>query len=199
MYKDLLANLLPPGSAWESANEPDSNLSLLLGSLSQEFERIDEKALELISEANPLTAFQLLNGRYAEAGLPNNCSQTVAATAQEKRAEVLSAWRNRGNQTKSFYLDLLAKLGVQATIDELFTLYPPFTCISLCNANATGESYASTWRINYIGQQAVDFKAGASTAGNPLGSFPLTAGFACMIEKLKPLHTTVIYNPVLSL
>lgn len=201
---EQLNKLMPPGTIFN--NVKGSTCNLLFEALSSTYKSYLDSLENLPIESNPLTSSELLDIRYQEAGLPYSCDRTLPQTTEEQRFDILTAWRSVGGCTKQFFLDLLTGLGVQASIVENYSAPATATCVGACNLPLDDISKAWTWTINYVDDAFIpgtEFISGANTAGEPLGTVPTIGSvinkFQCYIEKVKPAHTTVIYNPVSSL
>ena len=165
--------MLPPGLAFAAL--PGSNLDLLLKGLGAELERVHNSAEALVAEANPLTMAQMLQVRRDEAGLPDPC-RGEPETFQEKLAEVVAIWNLQGGATLKFLQDMCTLYGYDVQIVE-------------------GAPNTHTFTINYVNTNTKYFRAGKSTAGEPL-QLTNDTFVHCLINRLKPAHTYVTYNGV---
>lgn len=80
-YARMLSELLPPGRLWSLVS---STLHNVLLASADELERIDGRAADMIEEADPSTATELLAEYERELGLDE------AATDAERRARIVS-------------------------------------------------------------------------------------------------------------
>ncbi len=115
-YLSVLQALLPPGKIiW--SRDPESDITKLLHALADELARIDNKADDLINEAHPSTAFEMLHDWERATGLPDICTEDY--TDLEKRtANVENRVAEIGDQSIPFFQTIAARLGYEITIQE---------------------------------------------------------------------------------
>lgn len=124
-YFGALQQLLPPGKAW--TRDADANLTQLLEALSFEPGRIGCAASQMLSEADPATAVELLPDWLRVLGLDADASLT---TAQQQQAIV--AWLTaQGGASIPFIEAVAEQLGYSVTVTEYFD---EFIANSPCNA-----------------------------------------------------------------
>ena len=178
--------LLPHGRAWP--RDPDAVLTLYWWAVAEEWARVASRDADLLDEAFPGTALELLPDWERFLGLPDPC-RGESETLQERRQAVVSKIRAQGGQSRAYFVEVAAALGFEITITE----YEPFRAgLSVAGDPITNGPWAFAWRVNAPETTVVSFKAGQSTAGEPLrawGNDPLE----CEIERLKPAHTEVIF------
>lgn len=168
-YVAQLQALLPPGAAW--TREADATFTRLLQSLADELARVDARADDLLREVLPGSTVETLPEWERMAGLPERCvpaDQTFA----ERRAALVSKVTQTGGQSPQYYIDIAAALGYPITITE----FAP-------------DTFA--WRVN-----APRTTVRQRRSGEPLGELYSVFGNAaleCLIELLKPAHTTVSF------
>jgi uncharacterized protein YmfQ (DUF2313 family) len=186
-HSQLLAKLLPIGDAFNTGL--DSNLSKLLKGLGAEFDRVADQASGLISEANPISMSHLTSVRMEEAGLPDACRGPVN-TEQEQRGEVLGRWAAQGGQNIAFYRQQAALYGFETRISEYPIFHIEETPIESLGID---DAFNYSFRVKYIDNGLVFFRASQSSAGEYLSEFG-TGGLPCLFERIKPAHTTVVYS-----
>lgn len=81
-YARMLGALLPPGKLWRLVT--GSTLYQLLLGCADELSRVEARTTDLLNEADPTTAFELLPEYESELGLEQ------AATLDERRARIVS-------------------------------------------------------------------------------------------------------------
>jgi hypothetical protein len=81
-YARMLANLLPPGKVWRLT--PDSLLSKLFAGCADELARLDGRVTDMLDEADPRTATELLPEYESELGLEST------GTDEERRARIVA-------------------------------------------------------------------------------------------------------------
>lgn len=185
-YLSQLQALLPPGLAWP--RDPDATLTQLLDAFAEEFARVDQRADDLIEEADPRTTHELLPDWERVAGLPDPCAPAEQTIAQ-RQAALTGKLTLVGDQSRQYFIDIATALGyVGATIDE----YRPMTCNDDCNDALWSEGDRFAWQINlpYTGGT---FIANCNSDCNaPLQAWGDTA-VECRINRYKPAHTTAIF------
>lgn len=200
-YLSLLYDLLPRGQAW--IRNTQSMLSRILGVAAAELARVHSRALDLLDEADPRTASEMLTDWERATGLPDTCS-AVSTTIQERRMAVHQKWISRGGQSNHYWHDLAARLGYKIEITE----HRPFICgASECGGGIYEYPFSNIligltddltirfiWRILVKGPRVTWFQCGASECGiDPLAKITVAADLECQIRKLMPAHTQLIF------
>jgi uncharacterized protein YmfQ (DUF2313 family) len=131
------------------------------------------RAQALLAEMIPATAGESLPDWERVLDLPDPCTGPLA-TIQARRQAVVIKDGAGGGLSRQYYIDLAASLGYAITIDE----------------GVNGDPY--TWRVTAGAVPIKYFRAGASAAGDRLQEWgePL---LECVIRRLKPAHTDVIF------
>jgi uncharacterized protein YmfQ (DUF2313 family) len=115
-YGALLDALLPGGPAWR-----DDLTARILEAWAEEFSRLDARVAQLIEEADPRTADELLSEWERLLGLPDECFTNIALSIQDRRRLAWQKLTARGGQSRAFFIALAATLGVPGcTITEAF-------------------------------------------------------------------------------
>lgn len=185
-YRDQLIALLPPGAAWTV--EPGSRRWQLLTAMAAEFARVDGRAADLREEADPRTAVELLTDWERVCGLPDPCAGP-AETIAERRQRILRVLTSRGGQSRAYFIGVAAALGYAIEIDEFFT----FTCVDDCiDAINPPPDWPFTWRVRAPESTVRPFtaEAGCDELLNTWGN----AVLECVLSRLKPAHTHVIFT-----
>ncbi|MFN4328294.1 MAG: YmfQ family protein [Limnobacter sp.] len=187
-YKALLQSLLPQGLVWN--RDEDSNLGRLLQAMAKNLFELDDRAIDLVAEADPRTAVELLPEWEAMAGLPDACviDAGIVQSTQQRRSALLTKLTTVGRQSKDYFIALAAGLGFQVTITE----FKSFRAGQSVASDRVGEQFALAWQVNSALNTVIPFRAGASVAGDPLGSWS-NKPLECLLSRLKPAHTTVIF------
>lgn len=182
-FRHALSALLPRGRAWP--RDPDSTLQALLAGLAPAFHLSHSAAADLLVDAFPATAEQMLPEWEATLGLPSAYGTAPTTTAERQQA-VVAALTDTGGQSAAYYQQLAARLGFSITIDQ-FRAY---------NVNAsvmtpiTDDAWAHTWRVNASASiatsytPAVDIVQAVPGVGNPLLEY--------VLARFKPAHTICI-------
>jgi len=179
-YVHQLKVLLPVGPLWTSLKE-DSVFKSLIESFAVEFQRIDTRSVVLCDELDPRTATEIFDEWWEFAGLPDPCVGEPETLA-EKRAAVVAKLTNAGGQSRQFFIDLAASIGYTITITE----YDGGATPALID-----QFY---WQVNAAAQaDMIPFRV-TSTVDNRLRYWPQNTALECLINRLKPAHTVVIFS-----
>lgn len=187
-YQQLLFALLPQGAVWP--RDPDSTLGRTLAALAEELARVDARALDLLDEADPRTAYELLPDWEKTCGLPDACAG-LGASLQERRAAVVARVTHRGGQSPAYFQGLAASLGYAATVSE----HQPFRAgQGRAGDPVYGPDWIFAWRVTtaQTAPRAL-FRAGQSAAGERLASWGLEP-LECAVRAAAPAHTHVIFS-----
>ncbi|WP_374342556.1 YmfQ family protein [Azonexus sp.] len=186
-YLHQLQALLPPGAAWPT--DSDATLTRLLAALAEEFARVDIRAEQLVDEALPEVTNELFSDWERVAGLPDACAGDILTSAQ-RRASLIARLTAVGGQSRAYYTDVADALGYEITIDE-FALHDVE-----CDVDYPlyDDPWAHAWRVNEppssIGYLSVD-----DTVDDPFSWWGMEL-LECMIGRLKPAHTVVLYGQI---
>lgn len=186
-YAAQLASLLPQGILWERGADPTMDRLLLW--MARELARIDQRIADLLREADPRETVEMLPDWEAEVGLPDPCSGP-ASTSAGRRAEVLQRLRMQGGASRAYFIALAETLGYQgATITE----FRPFTARSACREAVTAPAWWWTWRLNIMAEFTIRRFTARSAASEPLRAWGDDA-LECIVRRLKPAHTHVLFS-----
>jgi uncharacterized protein YmfQ (DUF2313 family) len=167
--------LLPGGRAW--SRNPASVQNQALAALIPTYVRSAASASGLLVDGFPATTVQLIPEWLASLGLPDGCSPLGASIAIQQ-AQIVEKFTRGGGQSIPYYIGVAAKLGYTITITE--------------QAAST-----FTWTINVPATATPTlFRVGESRTGDLLESFASNALLQCIMQKIKPAHTTLIFNYV---
>ena len=189
-YVSFLKGLLPRGKAWNPS--PSSVLDKLLNAMAEELARIDSRASrDLLNEVDPRTTNELLPDWERVCGLPDPCLGTTGTLA-DRRESVLNKLTATGGQSAAYFIAVAAALGFTIEITEKFQ---PFKAgISKAGDRLTNGDWMFAWEVTTPEADLVDaFRAGYSAAGDPLSTSRAEA-LECVLERLKPAHTVVIFT-----
>lgn len=186
-YKEQYKALLPPGRLWDALRQEGSISDDLWAAQAEEFARIDQRAEDLLAEADPRTAFEMLVDWEGWAGLPDVCAGSLA-TLQQRRNALIQKLTNVGGQSRAYFISVADGLGFEITIDE----FEPFTCESSCDQGVYDEEWRFTWRVNAPEQTIVEFTC-ESSCDEPLQVWGNEL-LECTILALKPAHTNVLFG-----
>ena len=136
-YRSALIKLLPPGDG--IAKWFESNVYRLLEGIAVEFARVHDRALDLLDEADPSTASELLSEWEEVVGLPDEC--TPAETEADRQALVVARLRGIGGHAPSDYEAVAEALLGDDLVSLDYERYAPFICTSDC----TDSLYQAEW------------------------------------------------------
>lgn len=188
-YARQLGMLAPPGSA--VVPDPELGFGRLALGWAEEFARIDRRAHDLLDEADPRTAFEMIGDWERVLGLPDPC--TAGATTLSARQVI--AWRKlayQAGQTPAFYIALAASVGFEVEIHEFDPDVDDHD--GALTALITDGRWRFVWRVHVLTETDFTvFRAGESVAGDLLvegGAIDLE----CIIRSAAPAHTRVIFT-----
>lgn len=182
--------MLPRGVIWR--REPDAVQSVVVDALATTYQRSSERAEELLADALPVRPVELIGEWEETLGLPDPCVG-VQSTLQQRQRQVATRFAAAGGQSPSYYIKVAADLGFTATVEEFVpglivdvgTVEQPLT---------SDPAWSHIWRLNISTTVAItEFAAGSSVAGDPLRVWG-NNGLECIINRIKPAHTSVFYT-----
>lgn len=185
-YQDHLFNLMPRGLAW--TRESNSSIAKLILAIAVELSRVDARVADLLREAYPGTTFELLEDWERVCGLPEPC-EGAPTTLQARRDAILRKLLRPVGQSRQFFIDIAARVGFTITI---FEPRPFLAGIGRAGDRCYDETWRYAWYVNGPEVTITDFRAGISVAGDPL-RFWGNELLECIISRLKPAHTHVIF------
>jgi uncharacterized protein YmfQ (DUF2313 family) len=155
--------------------DPASNWVKLLDALAAELDRVDGRLGDLVNEITVTdAATEMLSDWERVLGLPDPCAPAPTDPVI-RRARIRAKLSSVGGQSRAYFLQVLAQLGVVATITELL----PFRMgLSGTNDGVGGGEWANTWQVNVPGTVSADTQA----------------LLRCVVNQLKPAHTAVLWS-----
>jgi uncharacterized protein YmfQ (DUF2313 family) len=190
-YADQLKALMPTGPAWAG-----EDLSRLLEGIAAELARIDARAVQLLDEADPRSALELLADWERTAGLPDACFG-MPDNVPERQVAVSSRITSVGGQSRAYFTELAASLGYVVSIDE----FRQARCGDRIGTRVYGEGWAHVWRMNvlppdfdvpeqqfYVTQARCGDRCGKRLRG--WGAINLE----CLVSRHKPAHSVVLFS-----
>lgn len=188
-YSNHIKSLLPRGSAWQADNAP--NLKKVIDILAAELVKIDNRATDVLNEADPRATFEMIGDWETMAGLPDTCSN-LPDTLQARRDLLVDKITRKGGQSKAFFYSIAAALGYGIEITE----YRPFIAgISRCGDAVYGAGHAvrHQWRVKVLSPRVTYFRTGISRAAEKLVTIERADELECLFKRLKPAHTKLIF------
>lgn len=195
-YAQALGALMPRGRVWPEGG--GAVWTQLMAALAVEFRRIDARALRLIEEADPRTCGETLEDWERVLGLPDPCSPGDQ-TLTERRDAVVALLRAEGGASITYFVGLAADLGQTITIEE----HRPFMCgMSPCgHQNVRRETGPPTirfvWTVTLTTPRLRRYHighGGAQAGVDSLLTITRASEIECLFNRLKPAHTTVVFN-----
>ena len=181
-YQRALWSLMPRGRAWNK--EPGSVQSQFLLGLAQSLARVNDRANGLITDSFPAGTYELLPEWEESVGLPDLCAG-LADTVQGRRAAMLAKLLGTGGQSVPYLIEYARTLGFDITIQEYVATRAG---AMMAGYPLRGEGWGNCWAINCLSNTMIFFRAGESTAGEPLRSWN-NAPLICAMNKVSPVHT----------
>ncbi|MDB2704924.1 DUF2313 domain-containing protein [Pseudomonadota bacterium] len=187
-YVHQLKTLLPVGVLWESL-KLDETVDNYLNAEAAEYAIIDARIENLLNETDPRKTYELLVEWEEFAGLPDDCAGE-SATLEQRRIALHARLTSTGGASKAYFIELAANLGYTVTITEFY----PHSVASPVNYAMYGENWRYVWQINALeqGEDIRYFKVN-SGVNEPL-AVRNTNILECVINKLKPGHTLILFN-----
>ncbi len=182
-HAELLTLLLP--KPYEATGE------VLAASLAAEGAALDaaHASAQVVAEAfSPAGADGLWLADWERVlGLPDTCAGGYGQTQAERLAAALSKIQQRGGQSRAYFIGVAAALGYAITIEE----HPVFTCASGCDQAICDEPWRFVWTVRAPQTTIREFTCQSGCA-DPLASWGNEL-LECVINRLKPAHTHVIF------
>lgn len=187
-YLQQLQSLLPPGPAWPK--DDNALLTRLLSGLSGELARVDGRAWQIAEEADPRTVAELFADWERIAGLPDACAVAFGGTqtVAQRRAALVGRLTTMGGQSPAYYIALAASIGYAITITE----FRVHTVEDDVNYALYGSAWNFAWQVNAALNTINEITVGM-TVEDPLAAWG-NALLECVINRLKPVHTTALYS-----
>jgi uncharacterized protein YmfQ (DUF2313 family) len=189
-YRAQLQALLPLGDAW--TRRPDAVLTRSLAAWAEELARIDARSGRLLSEAMPSDTLEMLADWERVAGLPDACGAELATTIEERRANLIVKLTQQGGASLAWFRRLAETLGYEIGIEE----FRPFiTGLSRCGDRLWGGHVVRhQWRVKVTGARLTYFRTGLSQCGDLLLKITRAEDLECLLRRLKPAHTHLVFS-----
>lgn len=178
-YKKLLYHLLPSGPAWEGVNP-------LLDGLAPSLARVHQRAIELMNEIDPARANELIDRYEKLYGLPDSCAPAGTQSLFQRQQRLDAKANVVGGINEQFYREQLDALGYTAvTIEQ-------FQNLSQTPYEEWGEFWRYYWRVNIPVDTNIVWQNCMSSCNSAIRTWGDTV-VECVIEKLAPSHTVVVF------
>lgn len=192
-YTELILNLFPNGIAWRK--DEGSTLHKLASTIAPEFTVIDDITKNMILEADPRTTWDLLTDWENMLGLPDHCSMQAPIdeplTLEDRRRIVLQKLTTGGGSNESFFQEICRQLGYDGI--KVRSFYPYRMGTARMGDRFTNSGWEYVFEVQSPLSLNRKFRMGQNRMGDRLAQFGNPV-LECTIEKLKPAHTTVIFN-----
>lgn len=155
-----LTQLLPEGIAWPRDSQGLTR-DAVIGALARGYDRVRTRAQQLIEEADPRTAVEMLGEWEANLSLPDSCTGLCSAEAEtiaDRQRRAHSKLISIGGNTFGYFKGVAAALGYEIEIEE----HVAATCDSDCESpldpdDAIADGLSWPWCF------VVDIRASATT------------------------------------
>ncbi len=186
--QSALQALLPRGRVWP--RDPDTVQADFWKAVAGTYKRNSDAAAALLTDVFPGTTEFLLPEWEETLGLPDPCVVSAQTIAQ-RVAAVVAKLAHSGGQSIEYFVTLANILGYP---DSTITQYAPFRAgRSHCGDRLGGEDWFFVWTFDSPDLPVTYFRAGASTAGDPLYSLG-GPELRCAIQRFAPAHTNVLFS-----
>jgi uncharacterized protein YmfQ (DUF2313 family) len=181
-FASVIHALMPRGLAWPK--DPTSVQGQVILGLAPTWQRHTAANNQLLVDAFPATAVELLPEWEETLGLPDPCAGP-SPTLQQRQAQVVARLTNSGGQSVPYYVNYAATLGYAVTVTE----FAPFRCGQSRVGQPLGsQDWIFTWRINAPLNTVTYFTTGHSAVGQALATWGNTV-LECELMSIKPAHT----------
>jgi len=174
--------LMPRGLAWPK--DPNSIMGKVIAGLAPMWVRHTQANNNLLVDAFPATAVQLLPEWESALGLPDPCAGE-SPTLAGRQQQVVARFTNSGGQSVPYFIAYAQALGYTVTVSE----FTPFRMGQQRMGCQLGtQDWAFAWQINAPPETVTYFAMGQSYMGQPLASWG-NAVLQCELTAIKPAHT----------
>jgi len=166
------------------------NIDVVLEAAATPIADIEAGAEAMMIEVDPRAANNFLADFERVLG-PDPCGRDLGGLSVADRQRLAhQRWTATGGQSIPYLIQLAAKLGVTITIEEF---WPSRTGVLRTGQPLRAEGCQFVFRVQIPGLvTVVNFKVGASRAGQSLGSFQVSS-IECDLRRVKPAHTQIIF------
>lgn len=181
-FASAIHALMPRGRAWPT--DPSSVMARVIAGLAPTWVRHTQANNQLLVDAFPATAVELLPEWESTLNLPDPCAG-ASPTLQGRQQQVVARLTNSGGQSVAYFVAYAQTLGFTITVTE----FAPFRAGQSRAGQATGtQDWFFAWQINAPLNTITRFPAGQAAVGQPLASWG-NAVLQCELTAIKPAHT----------
>lgn len=175
-YQKLLQSLMPKGAFW--TRDPNSNLANIWLAVAQEYKRIDDRSLDLITERQVQLTTELVTEHEEDYGLPEK-GDKLGDTLADRRSDLYSSMLRVGQQNEEYFEEIAEALGYTIEIEE----YQPFWAgYNGVNSGVGNQTILFYWTV------LID--ATLITESKDVNINKLMV----KIKEVNPAHTTVLFE-----
>jgi uncharacterized protein YmfQ (DUF2313 family) len=183
-----LQAMLPPGRAF--TREPDSNLAKLLSAIAAMFLAAQLKLENLLEQADPGRATDMLADWERLLALPDKCLVGQNLSTAARRRIATQRLVEQGGQSAAYFIALAAALGEP---DCTVTEFRPMNCNDDCNDALYSPSDRFAWRVNIPHAAPVTRLMNCNDDCNDALQIYQASLIECPIRERKPAHTNVSF------
>ena len=181
-FAGVIHALMPRGLVWP--RDPSSVQAQVIAGLSPTWQRHTAANNQLLVDAFPATAVELLPEWESTLGLPDPCAGE-SPTLQGRQQQVVARLTNSGGQSIAYFIAYAKSLGYTVTVTE----FAPFRIgQQAMGSPVANQDWAFTWQINSPLNTVSRFQTGQSYVGQALASWG-NAVLQCELMAIKPAHT----------
>lgn len=181
-FATALHALMPRGKVWP--RDPTAVMAQVINGLAPAWARHTQANNQLLVDAFPATAVELLPEWESALGLPDPCAGE-SPTLLGRQQQVVARLTNSGGQSVPYFIGYAKALGYTVTVTE----FAPFRVGQQCMGDPVGnQDWAFAWQINAPLNTITYFRAGLSYVGQALESWG-NAVLQCELSAIKPAHT----------
>lgn len=192
-YTHLIEELLPHGPAW--TRQPDSKMHNLAMGLGDFFYYIHQRVEKAGREIFPRETNETLVDWERQLGLPETCIHGTHAdnlTVAERVDAVIAKINRRFSPTRENFVKLARMLGYTVTI---ITTPPAYCGIARCGDRLGGRVSDGYYWITIVDGARIRYaQCGITRCGEPLCTIRWADDLACMLERIKPAHTSLKFS-----
>ncbi|WP_033747917.1 YmfQ family protein [Pantoea sp. NGS-ED-1003] len=184
-YRQMLGALLPRGPAWD-ADDP------LLTGMAPSLSALHERGDALMKEIDPRSVTELIDRYESISRLPDSCAPAGVQTLQQRRQRLDAKLNLPGGINEAFYLGQLEALGYTGVTITRYNK-SQFTCQSSCTDSLYSDDWRYYWQVNMPASTQITSMTAISDCTDSLRAWGDTIA-ECVLEKLAPSHTYVIFR-----
>lgn len=187
-FLTALQALMPRGLAWP--RDPASVMGQVMLGLAPTWARHTERNNNLLVDAFPATAVELLPEWESALGLPDPCAGPAPTVAQ-RQSQVVARFAGSGGQSVPYFVQYAALLGYTVTVTEYVASRVGQSRVGQ-PISRMGQQWSFVWQINAPLNTVTQSRVGSARAGDPLASWG-NAVLQCEINEVVPAHTILIF------